>query len=95
MRNVFTKCLLRANLREKYLKCFMFVAGTAAVPKEGTTDNSQTATLNKRVSSIKKVYLDINVAHDRMCHINEKDLRATMNKYGIELTGKMNPCPAC
>ena len=73
----------------------LFVAGTAAVPKEGTTDNSQTETLDKRVSSIKKVYLDINIDHDRMCHINEKDLRATMYKYGIKLTGNRNPCPAC
>jgi transposase InsO family protein len=47
------------------------------------------------VSRIKKIYLDINIAHDRMCHINEQDLKTTMKQFGIELTGNMNPCPAC
>ena len=71
----------------------LIVAGLTDVATD--TEKGQTITQNKGVSSTKKFYLDINIAHDRMGHMNEKDLHSTMKQHGIVLTGKLQPCSAC
>jgi len=39
--------------------------------------------------------MDINEAHDKMAHMGEDIVRKTMARYGIKLTGKLEPCDAC
>ena len=42
-----------------------------------------------------KIYLDINIAHDRKGHMNENSSKTTMKQYAIESAGTLSLCPAC
>jgi hypothetical protein len=44
---------------------------------------------------VKRIYLDINEAHQKFGHMSEKMLQLTAKRYNIVLKGKLQLCPAC
>jgi hypothetical protein len=66
-----------------------------STPKATTNKKGQQKVNDKEKPKVKRIYLDINEAHQKFGHMSERMLQLTAKRDNIILTGKLQPCPAC
>jgi hypothetical protein len=68
---------------------------TKSTHKVTNNKKVQKKVYNKEKSKVKRIYLDINEAHQKFGHMSERMLQLTAKRDNIVLTGKLQPRPAC
>jgi hypothetical protein len=63
--------------------------------KATTNKKVQQNVHNKEKTTAKRIYLDINEAHQKFGHMSERMLQLTAKRDNIVITGKLQTCPAC
>jgi hypothetical protein len=62
---------------------------STSTPKATINKKIQQKVNNKEKPKVKRIYLDINKAHQRFGHMSERMLQLTAKRHNIVLTGKL------
>jgi hypothetical protein len=83
------------NNKEETLSGYLQDYKSPSTPKATTNKKGQPKVNGKEKPKVKRIYLEINEAHQKFGHMSERLLQLTAKRDNIILTGKLQPCPAC
>jgi hypothetical protein len=83
------------NKKEETFSGYLQDYKSKSTHKATTNKKFQQKVHDKDKPKVKRIYLDINEAHQKFGHMSERMLQLTAKRDNIVLTGKLQPCPAC